>query len=176
MSNHKEAERAIAEAAKEFSSWPKEKQDALMKEVARKAPYFDRHTGCIVIDNDDPDNEPDTQQEDEQHLQALRLQMEAINRQKVEKQAEIDEALKRVYVVCDNNGCKKKSRIGGLTYVQTHWYVEPYSCSEGDYWKQSQGMFVCPHCERVNRLHDRKEVSDLKYSFKNILDVYDRRW
>jgi hypothetical protein len=30
----------------------------------------------------------------------------------------------RKFVTCGK--CKKKSQIGKITYIQTHWYVEPY--------------------------------------------------
>jgi hypothetical protein len=38
---------------------------------------------------------------------------------------ELSDAKGRKFVTCGS--CKKKSQIGKVEYLQTHWYVEPVS-------------------------------------------------
>ncbi len=70
-------------------------------------------------------------------------------------------------------GCGKCTQIGKLTYIQTYWYVEPYSCTGGDYWRQGEGQFECTKCGYLNRLYKRPEVEKLKHHFKEIVKRCD---
>ncbi len=83
----------------------------------------------------------------------------------------------RKTVACTNSvlgrGCGKRSQIQSLTYIQTHFHVPPYSCTEGDYWTAGEGQFDCPKCGRRNRLYDRPKIMDLKNHFSSIERVYD---
>lgn len=89
---------------------------------------------------------------------------------------EISLALSRTMVKCTSNnygrGCGKSAKIGKLTYIQTHWYVRPSGCSDGDYWNEGEGQFTCPHCQHRNRLYDRPEITKLKHNFRDVKDVY----
>jgi transcription initiation factor IIE alpha subunit len=60
-----------------------------------------------------------------------------------------------------------------LTYIQTHFYVSPWGCTGGDFWKQGEGQFDCPKCGYKNRLYDRKEFQELKHYFKDIIDEHE---
>jgi len=71
------------------------------------------------------------------------------------------------------DGCGKKLAISRLTYIQTHWYVAPYSCTGGDYWNSGEGQFFCPECKKLNRLYERPDVVELKHSFGAIKDAYE---
>lgn len=85
---------------------------------------------------------------------------------------------KAILVKCESNcygkGCGAKFTIGRLTYIQTFYYVEPYSCSGGDYWLEDEGMFDCPKCNHRNRLYDRKHIQELRSYFKNEVESHDR--
>lgn len=71
-------------------------------------------------------------------------------------------------------GCGKWSAIGTLIYIQTHWYVEPYSCSGGAYWKSGEGAWICPFCNHFNRLYVSLDVTALKPYFNKVEDTYER--
>lgn len=73
-----------------------------------------------------------------------------------------------------SKGCGAELRVGALVYLQTHWYVEPFSCTGGDYWNAGEGQFICPKCGAKNRLYERPEVEKLKRYFKAVEDKYDR--
>lgn len=86
-----------------------------------------------------------------------------------------------IKVTCLDNhlygkGCNKKIKIKELTYIQKHFYVSPYGCSGGDYWKEGEGFFICPHCGHLNRLYDRPDFQALRFSFKNIQDEYPNHY
>lgn len=70
------------------------------------------------------------------------------------------------------NGCGAELKISELEYIQTHWYVGPYSCTGGDYWNEGEGKFRCPKCGYLNRLYQRPEVEKLKRFFKSVKDTY----
>lgn len=62
--------------------------------------------------------------------------------------------------------------VSDLVYIQTRWYIEPYSCTGGDYWNMGEGQFVCPKCGAKNSLYERPEVEGLKQYFKSVQDKY----
>ena len=66
-------------------------------------------------------------------------------------------------------GCGATHSISTLDYIQTYYYVSPYGCSGGDYYKPSEGQFICPTCGRRNRLYDRPEIEELKHAFRSIV-------
>jgi len=70
------------------------------------------------------------------------------------------------------SGCGKFFRVSTLTYIQTHWYTPPFSCSGGDYWNQGEGQFVCPGCGAMNRLYERPEVEKMKHLFASTEDTH----
>lgn len=70
-------------------------------------------------------------------------------------------------------GCKKRTRIASLTYIQTHWYTPPSGCTGGDYWNDGEGQFVCPKCGELNRLYNRPDVEGMSGAFKEINKTYD---
>lgn len=84
--------------------------------------------------------------------------------------------LGRRRVVCmgwtpgSKDGCGTALHIKDLTYIQTLWYVEPFSCSGGDYWNNGNGEFVCTNCGALNRLYERPQVEALKPFFKNVVE------
>jgi hypothetical protein len=82
----------------------------------------------------------------------------------------------RRYVTC--GGCDRRSQIGKIVYLQTHYYVRPYSCSGGDYWTPSNGEFICPKCGVRNRLLAKysdyaAKITALAPYFKEIQDTHD---
>lgn len=89
----------------------------------------------------------------------------------------IDERKKETIVQCTysypyGEGCGMGFQIGGLEYIQTHWYESPYGCTGGDNWFESEGQFDCPACGHRNRLYDKPDIEALKYLFKSIKDEY----
>lgn len=85
---------------------------------------------------------------------------------------ELKKSLRATLVLCQH--CRYTDKINELTYYQTHFYIPPRGCTEGDYWKHGEGRFVCPKCQKTNRLYDRPEVEALKPYFKQTEDVYDK--
>jgi hypothetical protein len=98
--------------------------------------------------------------------------------------AQQSEELKKTLITClgwsvgggggDWSGCGAQFPVNQLTYIQTHWYTSPYSCSGGDYWNQGEGQFKCPSCGHINRLYERPDVAALKQFFAKVEDTYDR--
>ncbi len=80
----------------------------------------------------------------------LKARLVTLEEETAQVQRELDEAIGYTEVECTSNcygkGCGRMTRIRDLVYMATHWYVQPYSCSGGDYWREGDGEFDCPHC------------------------------
>ncbi len=113
-------------------------------------------------------------------LEEIEKRLEKVELERQGLRAEQAEALGRKFVTCTTNvaykgdGCGKKSQIRNLVYIQTHYYVSPYSCSGGDYWNEGEGQFDCPKCGYRNRLYDRPEIMDLDRYFEGIENEYGK--
>ncbi len=64
-----------------------------------------------------------------------------------------------------------------MTYIRDHYYVRPSGCSDGDYWTvvETDAMFLCPHCQYVNRLYNRPEFLKLRSAFRTTEEYYPTR-
>jgi len=68
----------------------------------------------------------------------------------------IDKELKENFrVECSNvgtfgNACGKFHLAKDIDLIQHYFYVEPYSCSAGDYWIPKEYYFYCPECNLKN--------------------------
>lgn len=71
-------------------------------------------------------------------------------------------------------GCGRETKINQVEYIQTMYYVMPFGCNGGDYYRPGEGRFVCPHCGHINRLYDRQEIEALRMSFKAIREERSR--
>jgi hypothetical protein len=85
--------------------------------------------------------------------------------------------LKETKVICTSNvpygeGCGKATKIGKLVFYQQHWYVKPSGCTDGDYWVEDDGHWVCPSCLHVNRMYEDKKLLKLKYLFLKVEDEH----
>lgn len=88
---------------------------------------------------------------------------------------QIKELTKKQYFVCPERDCGHKTPIGELAYIQTHWYVHPYSCSGGDYYNEGHGVIKCPKCGEGTQLTGKfKYLADHKSLFKEVIKQYDR--
>lgn len=47
--------------------------------------------------------------------------------------------------------CEKSNKIKDIELVGVETYVQPYSCTGGDYWQHSEYNYICPHCQVRNR-------------------------
>lgn len=88
----------------------------------------------------------------------------------IEQKIEVEQSK----ILIDCTSCHAQHAISDLVYIQTHWYVQPYSCTGGDYWNEGEGNFKCPSCGYVNRTYKREEYEKLKYRFKEITKTYER--
>lgn len=108
----------------------------------------------------------------------LREKLAAIDEKRDELTARLSDAVAQTRVKCLANcygkGCGQTSAIRDLVYLQTHWYVPPSGCSDGDYWRQGEGMYECLHCGHMNRLYERADIEALKHLFRGVVDTYDR--
>ena len=73
-------------------------------------------------------------------------------------------------VACEK--CDSVHQISDLTYIQTHWYEDPYGCTGGDRWHSGEGQWGCI-CGFRNRLYNKPEITALKYRFGNIKEEYN---
>lgn len=58
-------------------------------------------------------------------------------------------------------GCGVSHQFKNCVVVRTHWYVQPYSCSGGDYWNEGKFHIICPDTGNHNRM---------------LFDTYDVEW
>ena len=55
--------------------------------------------------------------------------------------------IRRSFINCTK--CGKQSGLFSWTFIQDQYYIEPYSCTSGDYWLNSKTEcchVVCPKC------------------------------
>ena len=89
--------------------------------------------------------------------------------------SDIDLLKSKTLVRCEPpQGCGYGFEIRELEYIQTHYYVLPRGCTEGDYWSPSEGQWKCPKCTFTNRLYNKPDIVKLKSLFKSVLDSYNR--
>ena len=65
------------------------------------------------------------------------------------------DAIKNVFIRCEE--CGKKSKLRLWVFIQDHWYIEPRSCAEGDYWKAhpTETCHIrCPKCKGENYIYN----------------------
>jgi rubrerythrin len=105
-------------------------------------------------------------------LETLEKRKETLlqNLRNIEKKIEGEQSK----ILIDCTSCHAQHAIGDLVYIQTHWYVHPYSCTGGDYWNEGEGNFKCPACNAINRLYNREEYQKLKHRFKEIVKTHER--
>lgn len=94
-------------------------------------------------------------------------QIKALDTQIAELTAQREALQKQRRVTCVF--CKAQHAIGDLVYNQTH--------TGGDYWKEGEGQFDCPSCQRTNRMldfHGHEELPKLKWYFREVIKTYPR--
>lgn len=92
-----------------------------------------------------------------------------------EKSAKAETIVQCTTQVATGKGCKAWHAIKDLTYIQTHWYTEPHSCTGDDYWNEGEGQWICPTCGHRNRLYATPEVEAMKWRFAGVEKVYKER-
>jgi hypothetical protein len=85
-----------------------------------------------------------------------------------------DGLLKKTLITCHN--CGANHEIGSIPYIQTHWYVEPYGCTGGDYYKTGEGKWDCPGCGFTNRLYDKPHIRALWNLFSFVIYCKCKEW
>lgn len=84
-------------------------------------------------------------------LQKLEKEIEKLQEQLRPLEQEWREEKRKTLVSCIH--CKRKTQVGKLTLITPWFYVEPYGCTGGDYWKpMEEKRFVCLKCNKTNRL------------------------
>ncbi|MEK6819638.1 MAG: hypothetical protein AABY03_00365 [Nanoarchaeota archaeon] len=121
---------------------------------------------------------------------SLELQLQEVREKEVGILKKIDESRARKKIECAAKNCGKLHTVNKLTLIQTHWYVSPRECTEGDYWTEGELRFICPDTKTVNRImidnydvpyEDRDKLendpeSQFRYNynslFKEVIDVH----
>lgn len=80
----------------------------------------------------------------------------ALHRERRRLDREIARATPPVMATC--KACHTATPIADLEFIQTHWYVTPYSCTGGDYWRAGKGQWACG-CGYLNRIVDGGEYT-----------------
>lgn len=85
-------------------------------------------------------------------------------------QAEYDKGLKQdtVWKCSGHKGCGSMLRVADTDFIQTYWYESPHGCTGGDNWWPGEGVAVCGHCGKRNRLYNSPELMALKPYFKSV--------
>jgi len=80
-------------------------------------------------------------------------------------------------IVCPSCNCSYL--VSTQIYIQTHWYVEPHGCTEGDYWNMGEAKWKCPSCEVFWRFNSSNEawignleLVALKRRFNKVVECY----
>lgn len=120
----------------------------------------------------------------------IKKKVERVRQALVEAEAKFNEVRALRTILC---GCGALHAIKDLTLRVTHFYVEPYGCTDGDYWSEGEWQFVCPSNGVFNRLlfddysvaYDKRKTVDVAAGpafkrlyrglFANLLDVYEGR-
>lgn len=118
----------------------------------------------------------------------IKADLAEVGRKQRDLKRELDAHRARLTIKCH---CGKRHQIGKLDLLQTQWYVQPFSCSGGDYWKDGELQFICPDTKVRNRLlFDNNDVPWEKRSeyewnpesqfkmrykslFKSVVDIQD---
>lgn len=93
-------------------------------------------------------------------LQGLEAELNDIEICLSKKKKEIEDHKRRyTYIVCSgvlrSRHCGKKFEVSRLLYIQNECYVEPYSCTGGDYWEDGGVFTICPNCGESIRIIDQ---------------------
>ncbi|MBI2063960.1 MAG: hypothetical protein HYT65_03145 [Candidatus Yanofskybacteria bacterium] len=95
-------------------------------------------------------------------ITAIQRKLDKLNADKSEVLKQKLEAIQRILVKCVK--CHKKSRLGAWSFVQGRWYVEPYSCTGGDYWnfnKTETCHITCPKCGDENYIYNHPQKNKI---------------
>ncbi len=86
-------------------------------------------------------------------------------------------------VLCSK--CKKMTKLSSWIFIQNRFYIEPHSCTAGDYWKDSETEcchIVCPECKEEAYLyrHSQRDqivllVDSYSFSKKELFDRVEKR-
>lgn len=116
--------------------------------------------------------------------------VEAAKAQLREAERALDDARARRRIKC---ACGRSHAIRDLDLIVTHYYIEPYGCTSGDYWLEGEWNFVCRNGVR-NRLlfndysveYDQRHTVGVaagatfkrlyRYAFKSSVDEHKERW
>lgn len=63
--------------------------------------------------------------------------------------------------------CGEFHKIQDLIVIITHFYIEPYGCTGGDYWKEGEWQFSCPSTNKINRIM----FNDYSIPYKERFDI-----
>jgi Fe2+ or Zn2+ uptake regulation protein len=64
---------------------------------------------------------------------------------------ELNEKQSNLYFICKK--CNKRFKYKNLNIFIQEWYVEPFSCTGGDYWETSKDIeIMCPNCDTVTEI------------------------
>jgi hypothetical protein len=83
-------------------------------------------------------------------MKDLEKQLEELQEQAQQVISKINDKKARQKIKC--SACDKYHAIQSLTAIQTHFYIEPHGCTDGDYWKEGEMQFICPETNVINRL------------------------
>lgn len=92
--------------------------------------------------------------------------LQRTNRTETQLLALLDKARSNLTIKCNCGGYHK---IRALKIIQHYYYTEPYGCSGGDFWSESNISFLCPKDETYSQkmLFDKHDV---EYGFRNHFD------
>ncbi len=100
-------------------------------------------------------------------IKELKKKLEVLHIGAKELKVKLKAAYQRKLISCLH--CKKRTKLGNLTYIQTHWHDDqPYA----DWWVPGEGQFECPKCGKINRNHYNSEIEELRWYFGHSIETY----
>ena len=101
-----------------------------------------------------------------------RKQIEELEGQISEAIQSLEEAKGDEYFSCKR--CKQRTKVSNTTVIKKHYYVQPYSCSGGDYWSFDYYIVVCSKCHHGESIGANDDlysfVLDHSRQFNELLD------
>ena len=106
-------------------------------------------------------------------LTGLRREMDALNKKRDDLKNEELNAIGRKMIRCV--GCGERSQLSAWIFIQDMWYVRPYSCTGGAYWRHHETRTCymrCPKCGNemyINNDPQRDKIVELVDSVPSFL-------
>jgi len=103
------------------------------------------------------------------NLVVIQKKLDRLESKKITARREQRDIIKRSLIKCAK--CNRKSQLSSWVFIQDMYYIQPFSCTGGDYWlnaKTRSCHIVCPKCSKETYLYRHSQ----KDKIVNLVDSY----